>query len=336
MMKGKLCWLAQSSMNEGFMTGQSFEKSDVNVFQHHRDDFEIVEEPDTAEISAENFILEPPFVNPGFFRTQQEEPSHKYYSPKDVMTGENIPAGTVSGEAYLSYIQNEGEPSKAPTYSYGGGDLMLGIMILSFLLLAIVKFFYSNYLNPVLASFYSFKSSRELFRNKNSNIQNTLILLNFLFPINGGIFLVLVFDYFGIEVLPAEFSFLSRFLIKSFSLYLLYSFIVLFLRVLGYVFDKKGLFYEYVHNISLFAKIYGVLLFPLIAGIIYASPVIIPVLIYTALFFAGLLYAAKLVRGFKLLQNNEFSVFYVILYLCMVEIIPVIVMFRLFQTYILM
>ncbi len=273
----------------------------------------------------------PPFVNKNIFITPSPLKDQMYYTPEEFFSGGNIPAYTISPGSYISYLSGKEEPSG--TFSHENTDAMLGIILFSLMLLTVVKLFYSRYLTSVLASVFRYKFSYELYHDKNTNTQNTLIMLQFIFAINTGLFSIFVLRYFGLDPFPGEWGILIQFLICSVAAGAICFLKVFILKLTGYLFAKREIFSEYAHNISLLAKSFGLFLFPVIAGALFAPDNWLPFFIYSGLAAAILYYIAKIPRGFKLLQNKEFSLFYLFLYLCTVEIIPLIIAFRFFQTH---
>ncbi len=273
------------------------------------------------------------FINTNLFTTGEKTESQRYYSPDKVMSGKNFTAQTVSSRSYEAYLISDDPFPDHGTVSLGGNDLILGITLLSLVLLTLVKVFYERYLEPVFASVFSYKIAFDLFRDKNINTRNTLFFLQIIFLINSGLFLVFAFDFFRINPFPPGLGVLGTFILYSLCVGLLYFFRIFLMWFTGYLFDRKKIFSEYAHNISLFAKSYGLLLFPFIAGMMYAPENWRHLFVYVGLAAAALYYVAQVPRGIKLLQNKEFSVFYLFLYLCTVEIIPLIIAYRYFNTY---
>lgn len=294
---------------------------DTIIVDHSFPDYYIYSEP------------EPQYVNKNLFGTGERNEVKKHYSPDEVMSGKNLPGNTVSSHSYEAYLMSGDTFADSETVSPAGSDLLMGVLLLSLVFLAVVKVFFERYLEPVFASVFSYKISLDLFRDKNINTRNTLFFLQIIFLVNSGLFLLLAFDFFGINPFPPGFGIFGTFMLCIAVAGLLYFSRIFLIRVTGFLFDRKKIFSEYIHNISLFAKSYGILLFPFIAGMMYAPESWRYFFVYGGLAAAGLYYLAQVPRGIKLLQNKEFSVFYLFLYLCTVEIIPLIIAFRYFNTH---
>jgi hypothetical protein len=91
----------------------------------------------------------------------------------------------------------------------------------------------------------------------------------------------------------------------------------------------------YISNqIVYFALCFPLLIFPIFATF-FAKPDIAKLLLYFALIIFALLYVIRLLRGFVLLLKSTYSFgFYLFLYLCSVEIIPLLIAIKVLFSYI--
>jgi hypothetical protein len=240
------------------------------------------------------------------------------------------PAAGNSSVAYRTYLEAEASDYDPLQYST---SWIPGLVILSLLLLAWIKLAYVQFLTPVLISTFNYKEALKLYISKNAPAQNALVILHLIFALNSGLFLLFIARHFHLNVPDIRPAFL--FLIASASIVLLFGLKNAMLRITGFLFDSPKLFAEYSHNISLYNKILGILLMPLIVGLLYADIVIHNTLIYTGLTMIVAFYLLQLIRGMEIIARKGFSVFYLILYLCAFEIIPIFMLYRLFDTFLL-
>jgi hypothetical protein len=102
-------------------------------------------------------------------------------------------------------------------------------------------------------------------------------------------------------------------------------------RILGLIFEMREAAAEYSYNILLFNKTTGLVLFPLVLLIAYAHQVPPHILIYTGLLILLIMLIYRLLRLILIgLSASNVSFFYIILYLCTLEILPFIVIIKLF------
>jgi hypothetical protein len=239
--------------------------------------------------------------------------------------------------AYQTYLQKDtfsadlsGQEDGATQYS----TAWIPVLVLtSFLLLAWIKLIYVQFLTPVLISAFNYKESVKLFHGKNAPAQNAFLILQIIFAINSGLFLLFVSGFFNLKMPDIKPSIL--FLISSASIVFLYTFKFGALRFLGFLFEKKKLFSEYRYNISLYNKIYGLLLLPMVIGLLYGGETLYTTIIYTGLLMGIIFYFLQLIRGLEIIVRKDFSVFYLILYLCAFEIFPILVLYKLVDVFLL-
>jgi hypothetical protein len=278
-----------------------------------------------------------------FLENDWDYSSYRYLFPSD-SEGGNEHSGTTqtvfnqpnpssinkANGAYIAYIQEDNDPITSPGIQESTAWIP-ALVILSLLLLAWIKLIYVQFLTPVLVSAFNYKESIKLYHGKNAPAQNAFLILNLIFAINGGLFLLFVSGFFNLD-LP-DITPVLLFFGASASLVLLYMLKSFTLNAIGFLFDKQRLFSEYTYNISLYNKIYGLLLLPLVVGMLYGSEIIHDKIIYTGLALGGVFYLLQLFRGLEIIVRKDFSVFYLILYLCAFEIFPLLVIYKLIQAF---
>jgi len=246
--------------------------------------------------------------------------------PVFIETGPSIQSN--SSGAYSEYISMNGAgPTNSEAIQLSGPWVPV-MVILSFLLLTWIKLIYVQFLTPVIVSAFNFKQSSKLFYEKNAPATNAFIILHLIFAINGGLFFLFVARHYNLRM--PDYGPVILFLISSASLVALFGLKSFALSTLGYLFDKQKLFSEYNHNISLYKKVYGLVLLPVIVGLLYAGEQLLVPLILGGLIMGIIFYLLQLIRGLEIIIRKEFSLFYLILYLCAFEILPILVLYRLF------
>ena len=278
------------------------------------------------------FYLDPeaeiPFFREHIFparETAQTQPASQFVFIENGKT--SAISSSVTYQAYLE-TDTSGEVNHGLQYST---SWIPGLVILSLMLLAWIKLFYLQFLTPVLISAFSYKEAMKLYKNKNAPSQYAFIILHLIFAVNSGLFLLFVVGYFDLS--PTDVRPVLFFLGISTFIVILFAFKSAALRLAGFLFDRKKLFAEFNHNISLYNKIFGLLLMPLIVGLLYADDTVHDVLIYSGLALGAVFYLLQLVRGLEIIVRKEFSVFYLILYLCAFEIIPIFTIYKLLETF---
>ena len=210
----------------------------------------------------------------------------------------------------------------------GEYDWMTYIIIFSFLLIGWSRLFFSKYFVALLKSFHSNNYASSLYYGKNSLTIRASALLNLTFFITGGAFLFQCMNHYDFSI-PflnpiQQLSLLSGFLLVWYIWNYLTSGFV------GFVFLRQQSFREYFHNYNLYRKMAGISLFPVIAVFQYISVEYKPIIIYIGAAIFGILYFIHILRGFIVFIKKNVSIFYLILYLCALEFLPLVVLYEVF------
>jgi len=207
-------------------------------------------------------------------------------------------------------------------------DWLPGILLLSLFTFSWIKLLYHKYVVQVVASLVNYQASIRLFRERNVLFRNMAIGLNFVFAINIGLFIYYIIQYNELRQIIAESKFLSV-LIYSTAIILIYNVKTFACKVLGNIFMVKEQFSEYVHNIYLYNKNIGLFLFPIIILFPYiTNGQIKPIVLYSGLTIVVGMSLLLIYRGFQIIMRNGVSIFYLILYLCAIEILPVLLLIK--------
>lgn len=215
------------------------------------------------------------------------------------------------------YLQHEKEVAAQKVNQ----DWIVIVLIFAVLILGWTKMFYSKYLGQTFQAMINNQSSTKLYEERNILTQRVAVSLNLLYIIN----LSLFFYYFSMSnmILPLGkvgwslfISFVGVFVLVYLAKAILYLF-------LGFVFNNIKDILLYIHNVFIYSRVTGVLLLPLVIMAPYLPFGVSTFLQYIMLFIIIFIFVLRLVRAFQLGSKIKFSIFYMILYLCTLEIIPV-------------
>jgi hypothetical protein len=102
-------------------------------------------------------------------------------------------------------------------------------------------------------------------------------------------------------------------------------------RMLGNIFEVREAAAEYTYNVLLFNKTAGLVLFPICLLLAYARQIPPEILVWCGIVSWGLILIYRLLRVVLIgIANSGVSFFYIMLYLCTLEIIPFIVIIKVF------
>jgi len=206
-------------------------------------------------------------------------------------------------------------------------DWFLGFFLLITLLFIWIRMFYGKYFSLLANALTSFQISAKLFRERNVLVRRVSFVLDFIY--------FMVFSIFTFEVLT-HFGWLKSDL-SRFNLYLLllniimiYSLIrIALLRLTGFLFLNQGLFSEYIHNTFVVNKGAGIVLFPVVIGAHYLPYPMVSVVLLTGLFILIVAFIWKSTRAYQIIKRKDIVLFYLILYLCTLEILPLLLGYKL-------
>ena len=188
------------------------------------------------------------------------------------------------------------------------------------ILLAYVRHNYKDYILQVLVSSVVYGTSNNLYREYKNIKPRSAILLTTLSLISVTVFFYLLTMHFS-----PDFSKYNSFLIIGLifaSLVLLVLLNKLINIIFGIIFLQQDISAEYNHNIDFFNQSAGLVLYPVSILIVYSN--ISVTSIYIGLFSLALIYLLRIFRLLKINFNKQINIFYMFLYLCTVEIIPII------------
>jgi hypothetical protein len=202
-----------------------------------------------------------------------------------------------------------------------------GLLLLSLFIFSWMKILYEKYILQVIAGIVNYQVSVRLFHEKNVLYKNLSVGLSFIFSINLGLFLFFGISYFNVSQIFPQNSFLCVTIYCS-GIAAIYIIKTLSCRFIGYLFLAQAEFSEYVHNINLFNKNVGLFLFPIVIMLPYMNDSIKPAILYSGLIIVSVLFVLRIIRGFQIIIRKGVSTFYLILYLCAVEILPVLLIVK--------
>jgi hypothetical protein len=209
-----------------------------------------------------------------------------------------------------------------------GYDWVTFTLIAILLLIGWTRLFFKKYFVSLIKSFQSYNYAYSLFLEKNSLTARASLILNFTFFITTGLFLFQTLHYYG-YTLPLSHAFQQFLFLSAFSL-AWYIWNYLMTEFTGFVFLREQSFLEYLHNYNIYRKILGVILFPLVFILAYISPEYKPIFIIMGAALFGIVYFTHILRGLQIFMKKKVSIYYLILYLCALEILPLVVLYEVF------
>lgn len=209
--------------------------------------------------------------------------------------------------------------------AYFREDWFLIVLVVSFLLITWTKIRFGKFLNQTLSGLWNYKNAFSLFRNRSSLYQRTSSLLFLNFLLSGGMFVYLFMKVFDIHFTLGDYSPVMDYFVIILMLAGIYLYLFLIIKITGFITLNLESFSEFSHFTTLFFHNAGVYLFPLNAVIPYVYKGAAVWLLYAGLGIITVFYLLRIIKLTSIFIRERFSIFYLFLYLCALEILPIII-----------
>ena len=189
-----------------------------------------------------------------------------------------------------------------------------------------IKIYYGSILMQSIQASVSFQVATRIFKD-NSILQKQLdnILYIFYF-LSAGFLLYMTEIRFGLE--PYGISGIILYLFNLALLVMVFMGRVVVVSAAGLFFNRTRIYREYLYNIFIFNKLIGLSASPLLLFVIYTRGVLMEVFQWITIAAISAILIMRLIRGVVFSLKKNVSIFYIILYLCALEIAPLILLYR--------
>jgi len=205
-------------------------------------------------------------------------------------------------------------------------DWILGIILIFWMIFASVRVGFLKYLGQIFVSLVNFRAANRLYQQSGYKTMFGAVRLDIIFHLILPLSIFQIASYFKIDIpgYPAILLYLAILLIINGYLYTK----ILLFRMAGSIVMLKEQTEETVFNTRLYYKSLGLVLLPVVT--IHA---IIPetnfITIWVMAALIVIMYIATVIRTIYLGNRKDISFFYLILYLCTLEILPLLLVFKL-------
>ena len=238
-------------------------------------------------------------------------------------TEKSLASGKLSTE-----IGKSDEISKSKvTLQYTDGVLFILLALLS--LIAFVRISGKSYLNRIFTSVINFSYSNSFFKEKNLayTLNNNLLMI--VFYISTALVFSVTADYFQFTG-PFRGKW-EQLLFYGFFMLICVVLYKLTYRILGVFTGFYTEAAEYLFFFGNLLKILGITYVILLFGSFFTTNTGQTFFIYTAVIMTIFMFFVKFYRLLVIFLRNRFSLYYMILYFCALEIIPVILLVKVFK-----
>ncbi len=260
--------------------------------------------------------------NPGYYAT----------------TGDTVYFGTVNSlpDSVFLEAQRNIVPKTIKPYGFVGKELImpnqdwvLGVILILWMIFASVRVGFPKYLGQIFVSVVNFSESTRLFRQRGYKTIFGAVRLDFIFHLILPLSVFQIAGYFRITIGDYHPAFLFLGLLLVINGYLFIK--NMLYRLVGSIAMLKEQTDESVFNLRLYYKVLGIILLPLVT----IHEIIAQINFITIWIMAGfvvIIYIATIIRSIYLGHKKDISIFYLILYLCTLEILPLLLIYKLIST----
>ncbi|MEO8711459.1 MAG: DUF4271 domain-containing protein [Parafilimonas sp.] len=210
--------------------------------------------------------------------------------------------------------------------NFNDRDIVFYILLFLLFFLGLIKTSFPKYVNSIFTL--SFQATFRQTQTKEKMSQNFFpaFMLNVLFVLCGGLFITLFAESNGWSKL----EFWQLFIYSTVILLSIYFVKYVVISFTGWVFNAKEAAIEYRFVVFIINKLLGILVLPLLFLISYSDDKVksisITIVICLAIFSLAIRYLVSLSR---IRRNLSITAFHFFIYLCAVEIMPLLVIYKL-------
>lgn len=206
-----------------------------------------------------------------------------------------------------------------------GTDWLTIIIFLSITILASIRYTYHKYLAHLFLSIFNYSTTSRMLQEKNYPVSHGAYRLDIIFYLTFSVFIYQLINIIkwgnALTNLTYYFMVLGMVLLYYFGKKLIFF-------TLGLLFESTYETTEYLFNLDNFNRTLGIILLPIVMLISF-TPVKNPVfIVFTGLAIAIIFNLLLLQRGIFILLKKQFPIFYLILYLCTLEFLPLLLIYK--------
>ena len=204
--------------------------------------------------------------------------------------------------------------------------IILGVMILGYIYSAFNSKF-NTFVKAVFLSRFLVQASRE----ERSLSHPVSLLLSFNFNLISSLLILQIICSGLLFSSGIEFT-LPSFLLINLIILAIYFIKILFLKILSFIIDKLQTISEYIFIIFLVNQFFGIVFLPIVIFIAYSPSSFRTLFIYVGIVMICAAFLIRVGKGIStVLANRQATLFYLILYFCTLEILPLLIGIKLLE-----
>ena len=207
-------------------------------------------------------------------------------------------------------------------------DWFFLLILVVLIVFAWLRVFYNKFFSQMIQAFLNNNLANQIVRDENIFVQRASIYLSLVFNLIGALLLYLISVHFNWTLGGLGTGF-SRFVFFLIIVSVTYAVKFLLLKICGWLFEQEREMATYMFNIFLINNILGMALLPFICVFAYNENLAVSGLLIIPFTLLIISFGWRIFRGIQLgLSISSFSPLYLFLYLCTLEIAPLMVLIR--------
>ena len=255
-----------------------------------------------------------------------------------ITAGDTVNFGNVTSLSDSAFLQARNAVVSQTVKPYGivgkeliipNQDWILGLILILWIIFASVRVGFLKYLAQLFVSLVNFGAATRLYQERSYKTMFGAVRLDFIFHLVLPLSVFQIASFFKIDLpgYPSILFFLALLLIINGFIFTK----ILLFKAAGSIVMRKEQTDESVFNIKLYYKALGLFLLP-VATIhaILSDTNFITIWIMAGMI--AIMYVATVIRSIYVGNHKDVSIFYLILYLCTLEILPLLLIFKLMSS----
>lgn len=202
------------------------------------------------------------------------------------------------------------------------------LLLITVLLLGLAKAFSVNRFKQVYKALFNYRVAQEICSEEKVFFHRVNVLLTINYLLLTALLIYQIRSLFNSSLFTMNEGLLYPVIVIF--LVLLYFAKLIFTKILAFIFAVPHLVSDYTFNLTLFNNLLGVLLIPVLSLLFFTSLDVVLILKFLALPVLLISLVMRLLRVYILGSSKGVSYFYIFLYICSLEILPLVVMIKIF------
>jgi len=250
--------------------------------------------------------------------------------PQNSSIGNTIHANQDTLHAASLFQNHSLEPhSEKPIIHFTQYDYFPALVLfLVFALFVLIYVYNRKRLNQIIKAFYLNRVANQLMREESSMINRTTVVLSIIFVVSVSLFIYQLLQYYGISV-PLQTTILVW--VIPASIIGIYFIKIISIKFFGFVFKLPIEANNYILTLLLFTNALGLFMLPVVIGISFIKQAPENIFVYSGIGILSLFLCTRIIRGVIIGVNSvRVSNLYLFFYLCTLEILPILILTKLF------